>query len=45
MLPVLLPYKITLLSNDVYPANYKISVLLPYKITLLSNAHGVMYYN
>ena len=34
---VLLPYKITLLSNNVRRDIEEISVLLPYKITLLSN--------
>ena len=34
---VLLPYKITLLSNILLTLAKKIAVLLPYKITLLSN--------
>ena len=35
---VLLPYKITLLSNYVQNLTEEDLVLLPYKITLLSNA-------
>ena len=35
---VLLPYKITLLSNTAFCRLFSISVLLPYKITLLSNS-------
>ena len=34
---VLLPYKITLLSNRCHSASQRSRVLLPYKITLLSN--------
>ena len=34
---VLLPYKITLLSNLLVALRQLIRVLLPYKITLLSN--------
>ena len=34
---VLLPYKITLLSNGTEVKGIKKAVLLPYKITLLSN--------
>ena len=34
---VLLPYKITLLSNHENGIPYELAVLLPYKITLLSN--------
>ena len=34
---VLLPYKITLLSNHKHALRLEIEVLLPYKITLLSN--------
>ena len=34
---VLLPYKITLLSNEKSKDGKKETVLLPYKITLLSN--------
>ena len=34
---VLVPYKITLLSNDVSGTGDDPSVLVPYKITLLSN--------
>ena len=35
--PVLVPYKITLLSNEQAVLNKEIYVLVPYKITLLSN--------
>ena len=35
---VLVPYKITLLSNDNDWNRYQHNVLVPYKITLLSNA-------
>ncbi len=46
---VLLPYKITLLSNGSELIMPFVKVLLPYKITLLSNAykaliHGVWFY-
>ena len=34
---VLVPYKITLLSNNVNDRISKAEVLVPYKITLLSN--------
>ena len=34
---VLVPYKFTLLSNDVSQQSVKGSVLVPYKFTLLSN--------
>ena len=34
---VLVPYKITLLSNNQAIGNKEIEVLVPYKITLLSN--------
>ena len=34
---VLVPYKITLLSNDKAVGDEEIEVLVPYKITLLSN--------
>ena len=37
MLPVLVPYKITLLSNAVPGTGDDPTVLVPYKITLLSN--------
>ena len=37
---VLLPYKITLLSNRLANAEFAALVLLPYKITLLSNMYG-----
>ena len=36
--PVLLPYEITLLSNNITVILAKIDVLLPYEITLLSNS-------
>ena len=41
---VLLPYKITLLSNGEGGAEICCAVLLPYKITLLSNHLGLMVY-
>ncbi len=34
---VLLPYKITLFSNNPWKTNVELWVLLPYKITLFSN--------
>ena len=36
-IPVLLPYKFTLLSNNILPLYNLRIVLLPYKFTLLSN--------
>ena len=37
---VLVPYKITLLSNYPGLCCFPSDVLVPYKITLLSNGHG-----
>ena len=37
---VLLPYKFTLLSNNLVFEEFGSSVLLPYKFTLLSNSVG-----
>ncbi len=37
--PVLVPYKITLLSNTINDLRQAFAVLVPYKITLLSNSH------
>ena len=37
MLPVLLPYEITLFSNSSVSRNKSLLVLLPYEITLFSN--------
>ena len=40
MAEVLVPYKITLLSNSVFVVVAVGLVLVPYKITLLSNGDG-----
>ena len=37
---VLVPYKITLLSNALWASKSRCKVLVPYKITLLSNHIG-----
>ena len=37
MIDVLVPYKITLLSNPQHTLRHGLRVLVPYKITLLSN--------
>ena len=42
---VLVPYKITLLSNEDAAAEMAASVLVPYKITLLSNHKWWKYYD
>ena len=48
LMVVLVPYKITLLSNKIFWLTVRTLVLVPYKITLLSNdvygdAHAVQF--